>query len=679
MQDRSVSDTPARPPLRSKTNHHSGLTGIVVLILGLAGVVLWGSMLLAPYRLATGLLDAGDHLRRAQKALSRTELKVARYEALAAQASVDRARSALRTGGPALDLARWVGVVDDALGEVPHLISAAQHSTNAALGTLDVAQDALRGPRSIIVDDPNDVNRKTGKLGKKIDLGRLEEIAATIAEVHDEVRATRSELKAVNLDNIPKRGHDSILDALETAAEADKTLSDAQAGLKILPSVLGADGERTYMIGFQNTAEQRGTGGAILQFGFMRINDGAPKLDEKVNSVYDVDKNRTPITIPLTSEDFYVQAIPDAQRFGNANWSPDWPASAALTVRYAQATPADEPLPDIDGVIVVDPLAAQELMKGVGQFQVANRSISSQRIVDFMLYRAYSQFPIPGQRRVVLNLVVDRFYDGLFNPSKPTDLLNGFGDALSKKHVQIYMFDPAEQAFIERMDWDGGIILPSELKKDDYVYVVEQNVGGSKLDYFDRNRNEMQVSFEGSDALVSTKMSVTNGVFLPQPRYSMGDAQRLNGACATGRCPLHRPMMNLYVRDDAEFISASVEGDRIDTPAPAVWTDPARPPEHFERGKKVWSGTLEIPPGETASLSIDYRVPGVLQSQGGRSVYRLQVQHQPKVQPETFVLRIAIPAGATGVRAPGFERDGDVLVWESTLKTDLVLEVSWRK
>jgi hypothetical protein len=318
-------------------------------------------------------------------------------------------------------------------------------------------------------------------------------------------------------------------------------------------------------------------------------------------------------------------------------------------------------------------------MKGVGQFPVANRSISSQRIVDFMLYRAYSQFPIPGQRRVVLNLVVDKFYDGLFNPSKPTDLLNGFGDALSKKHVQIYMLDPAEQAFIEHMNWDGGIIEPSDLKKDDYIYVVEQNVGGSKLDYFDSNVNTMDVSFDGADALVSTEMSVTNGVFLPQPRYSMGDAQRLNGACATGRCPLHRPMLNLYVRDDAEFISATVEGDRIDTPAPAVWTDPARPPEHFERGKKVWSGTLEIAPRDTASLKIDYRVPGVLRTRDGRSVYRLQVQHQPKVQPETLIVRIAIPEGATGIRAPGFERDGNVLVWEAPLRRDLTLEVSWQR
>jgi hypothetical protein len=138
-------------------------------------------------------------------------------------------------------------------------------------------------------------------------------------------------------------------------------------------------------------------------------------------------------------------------------------------------------------------------------------------------------------------------------------------------------------------------------------------------------------------------------------------------------------MLNLYVRDDAEFVSAEVEGVRIDAPPTvATWTG-AVPPENFEHGKKVWSGTLEIEPEEEAALTFDYRVPGVVQSRRGRKVYRLHVQHQPKVRPETYRVTVRLPEGARGVRVEGFKRDGDMLVWEKDITEDTILEVSWRE
>lgn len=660
--------------VRSDSGAPAGLVGVVVLGLGLLGIVLWGSMLLGPYRLATGMLDAREHLQKAEKALSKTQLKQARYYTLAAAAAVDRAERGLSDGGPALDLARMSSLVDDALGEVDHLLAAADHSAKAALGTLNVAQDALRGPRSVIVEDPEDPK------SKKIDLGRLEELAATITDVRNEIKASRDEILEVELDNLPKRLHGSIDDALEKAREANVTLADAEAGLKILPRVLGAEGPRTYMIGFQNTAEQRGTGGAILRFSFLEISDGDPSFNTKTSTVYDVDKNRQQISIPLPEDAWYVASIADAQRFGNANWSPDFPLSAEVTRDYAKATPTDLPFPDVDGVFVVDPIATQKLMPGVGPFTTEryNNRISQRRIVDLTLYSAYGRWPVPAVRRQGLNKIVDGFFDNLFDPLHPTELLKGFGDSLSQKHMQLWMTDPAEQAFVERMNWDGAILSDEEMKGGDYVYVVEQNVGGSKLDYFDTNVNTMDVRFEGADALVSTELSVRNGVFLPQPRYSMGDSQTRN-ACNAGRCPLHRPMLNLYVRRDAELLSATIDGKRIDAPPTVATWSGDTPPTHFENGKKVWSGTLEIPPQDTAALTFDYRVPGVLQTKKGRTVYRLHVQHQPKVRPETLVVRLRIPQGATKIQADGWSRDGNVLVWEKALRNDQTLEVSWQR
>ena len=199
--------------------------------------------------------------------------------------------------------------------------------------------------------------------------------------------------------------------------------------------------------------------------------------------------------------------------------------------------------------------------------------------------------------------------------------------------------------------------------------MVEQNVGGNKFDYFAENTTAMDVAIDGDDAVVSTETRMRNGVFLPQPRWSAGDS---------GRTGLHWPMTNVYVPLDAELTAATFEGERHPTPPGLVGVSDT-PSEHVEKGKKVWSATFAIPPGEEAAMRLDYRVPGVVRSREGRRVYRLIVQRQPKVRPEQLRITLTLPEGARRVDAEGWKRKDGVLTWDEPLKTDLELEVSWQE
>jgi hypothetical protein len=654
--------------------HRAGLAGTFALLTALAGVFLWVSMLAGPVRLTTGLLGAADHLDAAEKALSKAATKAARYETLAAVAAAERARAGLASDSPLLVLAEDLPAAGDALKEVPHLVAAAEHSAAAAEGTLDVAQNALRGPDKVIAQDPDDPEG-----GGRIRIDRIEAIARTISEVRGAIRAARDELRAVDRANLPARARRAVADGIEQAQKTNELLTDAEDGFAILPAVLGSEGPRTYVLGMQNSAEQRGTGGALLQFAVFTITDGKPYFLKESSSVYDVDQDRRQLSIPLPEDAWYVAGIPDAQRFGNANWSPDWPLSAQLTIDYAAASAATFPeaiaeaipVDDVDGVIAVDPVAMEKLMPGVGPYQAGEDKgrtvyVTANRLVDFVLYKAYAKYPIQKFRRARLRDIVDGFYENVFKPKHPSELVDGFGSALAQKHMQIWMTDPVEQAFIEQMDWDGAIRVARD---SDYLYVVEQNVGGNKFDYFSTNTTTMDVALEGDDALVSTEARVRNGVFLPQPRWSAGDSAK------TG---LHRPMVNVYVPLEAELTGASYEGERLASPPNLVFVSDT-PTEHVEKGKKVWSATFDVPPGEEAAMRVDYRVPGVVRSRDGRRVYRLIVQHQPKVRPEQLRITLTLPAGAGRVDAPGWKRKGDVLEWAKPLTQDLDLEVSWQE
>ena len=651
-----------------------GLVAFGATVAALGAVVLWLSMLSGPWQLAGGLLRAGDHLQRAQKALSKGALKEARYETYAGVAAAREARKGLDADSPLLDIARVVPTIDDALGETDHLVEAVNLSADAALGTLDVAQNALRGPDKIVTKvDPDDP-----KSDSLIQLDRIEEIARTISEVRRNIHGVAEELAKIDLDKIPRRGHRTIEDAIAEAEKADVLLADAEAGFEILPAFLGAEGPRNYLIGMQNPSELRGTGGAMLQFALLSIDEGRPELAKEASTVYDVDENRQPIDIPLSPDAWYQAGIPDARRFGNANWSPDWPFSAELTLRYAQATEAD--FPEIDGVILVDPYTMEELMPGVGRFHSDKYKVyvTADTVVHYLLYRAYAAKPVPRIRRERLRDVVDDFYVHMLKPDHPSELVRGLGSALRRKHMQVWLADADEQAFVEQMNWDASI---EEAKNADFFYAVQQNVGGNKLDYHSTMTTELDVEVLGEGTVeVDSKVSIHNGVFLPQPRWALGNSG-----------PNHRPMVNVYVPETARLLEAEVkpEGNRIDGAAEgiAAWTGET-PAEHVELGKKVWSVVLGdpavfppgMPPGQTSSVRYRYEVPGAVTFTKKRSVYRLFLQRQPKSHPETTTVRLTLPGSARKVVAPGWERteSGRVLVWERTLEEDMELEVSWQ-
>jgi Protein of unknown function (DUF4012) len=650
-------------------------SGFVMLALG--ATLLWLFMLIGPWRLATGLIETSDHLERVQKGLKAGKNKVVRYEALAAVATATRAGDGLASHSPWFDIAQVVPVIGKGWGQVGHLVDAAHFSAAAAKGTLEVTQDALHGPHKIIGPDPN---VPTG--GKKIDLARVQDLGNTIAVVHSDIDHAATSLEAVDRHKLPHRLWNNLRKGLRQARDTQALLVDVQAGFKLLPDFLGANGKRTYLLGMQNSGELRGTGGSILQFGQLTIEHGAPRVDNK--TVYKVDKNRKQITIPLPPAAWYVRGIPDAQRFGNSNWSPDWPLSARLMLRYgAASTPG---FPHVDGVIAVDPSTMQDLMAGTGAFRAGQhkhrgRLITRKQVLQFLLYKAYATYPNPGIRRAVLGKLVAGFFKALLKPKHPSGLLEGMGHALGGKHMQIWMADPAEEAFAKRMQWDGAL---SKAKKSDYFNVVEQNVGGNKLDYFEEQQNELRVKIDGTTAIDSAKVTISNPVFVPQPHYWLGDSG-----------PYDRPMMNVYAPGGAELVkwksrplcpvlvtkknitqARSPHACRLDTPGPAVWTN--GPPEHRERGKKVWSATMQIPAQQQGSFGLTYRVPGVVQKRGSRSLYRLVLQHQPKVRPETVTITLVLPPGAAKIKAPGFTRSARGLVWQHTLTTDEVLTASWQ-
>ena len=56
-------------------------------------------------------------------------------------------------------------------------------------------------------------------------------------------------------------------------------LDNTALAARLAPSMMGADGPRTYFMGFQTNAEARGTGGLLGGFGILRFDNGTATVD----------------------------------------------------------------------------------------------------------------------------------------------------------------------------------------------------------------------------------------------------------------------------------------------------------------------------------------------------------------------------------------------------------------
>ncbi|MDQ3752270.1 MAG: DUF4012 domain-containing protein, partial [Actinomycetota bacterium] len=410
--------SPSDPARRPHRDSGSALVGAVVLVLVLGGLSLWLSLLAGPWRLVNGLLATRVELSRAERALTSGANKEARLATLKGSAAAEQAGGAFDAPAPLLDLAMVSTRVREALPALGHVVDAVAHSAQAARSTLRISQNALKGPYKLIDQDPDDPDNK------KIRIERLVKVGQLISDVRSAVQSVEQELTAVDAEALPVSLRGGIARSIEKARSTDRTLADAEDGFAILPGVLGGDGQRIYFLAIQNSAELRGTGGSLLQFQLMQFKDGRPKLlKERSGSIYKIDQDRRQLTIPLPEDAWYVAGIDDAKRAGNANWSPDWPLSARLTVAYSEAGARANgtPFPEVDGVIGVDPELLKRLLPGIGRPGAGTDfKLTPTNIVDYVLYKAYASFPIPGIRRQRLSYLVDGFYESLFNPAHPT-------------------------------------------------------------------------------------------------------------------------------------------------------------------------------------------------------------------------------------------------------------------
>ncbi len=430
------------------------------------------------------------------------------------------------------------------------------------------------------------------------------------------------EVEGINTSKYPKRFKDlELRKTIETAKNfiigTHFGISEAKDALVILPSTLGNESVKNYLLLFQNDKEIRPTGGFITAFAFLKVDQGKISATTS-DDIYRLDERLLATCeskiCPLTPPDPIVKYLPEVSGVERSAWSmrdsnisPDVPTSAREFERMYQLLGSGLPF---DGIIYIDSQVVEELIEGTGPIDVFGNPYSSKidhrcncPNVIFEL-ESYAEIAAKGtqDRKAILGVLMQQILSKMIgaDSEKIPLFLETVVRLANHKHILLFMHDPKVQNSLYKLNWTGQI-------KDfegDYLHINDANFAGGKSNLY----VEQTVTQEITTQKDGIRKKITVEYKNPQP-FGVW----LNG--------INRDYVRVYVPKGSKLISSKGSDDQVNTIE--------------DLGKTVFEAFIQVRPQNSRKLEIEYIVP-----YQPKDKYKLLIQKQPGAKDFQYKIKI---------------------------------------
>jgi len=584
-----------------------GFLGLVVLVLAVLG----GIASLRLSRSGADLREAQDLVESAATAIQDGRLADARDALDQAQVIVVQANNDLYSSIE-LQLIGWVPVARENLDSIRDSVA--------------LAATVIDGGRRIL-SAATPLESPAGKLEVSLSDGTIPLEAVSLAG--REISALSVQLPAAAPTGAPRfltsQARELRSAVYEEAASRRAQLDVLGRGLSLMEELAGGNGPRRYLIAVSNTAEMRGSGGMVLNYGVLQGADGVIDL----TAFGRIDELLLPQALATGAvelpEDYLKRwsGFEPTRRWRNANMSGDFTLVApVLEAMYEQASGTK-----VDGVLQIDPEGLASILTGVGPVTVPEVGVvSADNVVPLVLSDAYRVFPGIEERSDVLGDVAEaaftRLVDGEFPSLRP--LATALVEAVDGRHV---IFHSQTSAVDDAGSFFGAAGDLPPIEKLDYAHLTVQNVAGNKLDYYlDTTLSLTGARRAGELGSLQAEIVLTNTAppGATDPRYIFGP---FNDQQEAG---LYRGIVTLYLPLGTRLVGS--EGDAVRN----------QPVAQTEGGRPLVSYTVDVPAGQSRRLILDLRLTPLSADQA----YELVLVPSPRVRPTTASVDIATDDGS---------------------------------
>ena len=282
--------------------------------------------------------------------------------------------------------------------------------------------------------------------GGRVDVQLLRQAAPQLSEIS--TAATKLDAQAGAIAD------PHYLSAMRTArsqlqtqtSELSRLLDHTALAARLAPSMMGADGPRTYFMGFQTNAEARGTGGLLGGFGILRFDNGTPSV-ETLGQNSELNKPFAPIDLGPDYTAQYAFNDPTTD-WRNSNLSPHFPYAAQIWKSMWEQQSGTT----VDGAIAIDPVALSYILGAVGPVTMPDgETITTDNVVELTESTAYTRFAADNHaRKQYLQDIAGEVVKKITGPvPSPRQLLDALGKAVSQGRITVWSASPAEQQTLE--------------------------------------------------------------------------------------------------------------------------------------------------------------------------------------------------------------------------------------
>ena len=444
-----------RPPRRRRRWLLIG-AGVIVL-----GVILWLGREAVIARNA--LNDASREAQMLQRQITDGDTKKASATLVDLQASTRDART--HTDGPLWAASTGIPFIGDSVDAV-----------RVVSRSLDViAQRGLAPVVEVSSSLGSDVFKPRNG---RFDVANLQKLAPSVTTASQVLTAQRARIERIEDDELigPIRGQ--VSDLKEKISNAEFAASAGARAMRLAPPLLGTDGKRKYLLIFQNNAEARSTGGIPGAWAILSADNGKVSLGRQ-GSVGDIGTFSKPV-VKLTKEEKAQYGDLMATHFADVNFTPDFPRSAKIARIMIQRRIGTE----VDGVMSVDPVALQYLLKATGPIKVADgTTLNAKNTVDTLLSRVYEQFNRAKVQDAFFADSARRVFTAVISgKGNPRKMVKEFVKASSEHRVLLWSSVKEEQASLAQTSLSG--ILPAAGSARPQLGFYYTDATQSKMQYY---------------------------------------------------------------------------------------------------------------------------------------------------------------------------------------------------
>ena len=307
----------------------------------------------------------------------------------------------------------------------------------------------------------------------------------------------------------------SVVDpAKEKLTTINATFQKAAALAPVAGPVLGANGNRTYLIVAQNSAELRSSGGFPGSMGTLEIRDGEIILNDFAK-VYDVLTDTNPSSVSITDEEYALFGAASMDCPRDAGIDPDFTRVASIwAASYEERNAAH-----LDGVISITPSVVQDILAIVGPVTLSDGTeltgSNATKVLQSDIYWKYlAEGADPdGTGGAVTDALFAQAAHETFNKlfsNLNADTLIKFASCMAKdmedRTVMFWLTDAGEQAILASLDCSGALNddpMRPELGVFFSLWV------GSKMGWYVDIDNQVLESKKNADGSYTYKMQTT--------------------------------------------------------------------------------------------------------------------------------------------------------------------------